>query len=341
MFKTFEARTADLLFQQIRSEYLSGDFYVGRGSRSGTTSEILHAALTIAEPRQRWVHSRFPALNIAFALAEVIWIIRGREDSAFLNYFNRNLPKYAGTGSIYHGAYGNRLRKQFGFDQLERAYFALKHNPDSRQIVLQIWNPASDFPSNNGSPTNEDIPCNVTALLKVRDGKLEWLQVMRSNDLYRGLPYNLVQFTTLHEILSGWLGLGLGQYHHLSDSLHIYHNTTQDILDSKPVIAAISLENRDNLAIEKSESDSAFQLLEGIVERLIAENISTEQILSEAKPSLPQAYFNIAIVLCAESARRRGQTSLSYTMIEECTNPAFAICYKNWLTRVTTRVAVS
>ena len=37
-------------------------------------------------------------------------------------------------------------------------------------------------------------------MLKVRDDEMEWTQVIRSNDLFRGVPYNLVQFTAPGEL---------------------------------------------------------------------------------------------------------------------------------------------
>src|SRR5439155_956769 len=172
----------------------------------------LHAALSIRDSRQRWVASRFPPLNPPFAIAEVIWIICGRQDSKFLNYFNPKLPNFAGTGPTYYGAYGFRLREHFGVDQLERAYRALHSNKDSRQVVLQIWDPRMDLPTESGEPRAPDVPCNLTAILKVRGGRLEWTQVMRSNDLFRGLPHNIVQFTSLQEVIAGWLGLEPGTY---------------------------------------------------------------------------------------------------------------------------------
>ena len=79
-----------------------------------------------------------------------------------------------------------------------------------------------DLPDLDGSPANEDIPCNVLAMLKVRDGALHWTQVMRSNDLFLGLPYNIVQFTMLQEVLAGWLGVRVGPYNVVIDSLHVY-----------------------------------------------------------------------------------------------------------------------
>src|ERR1035438_8441117 len=189
MFRVFDGATADSVWQEMAELFRAGEFVAGQESRAGLTSEILHVAISIDNPRQRWVASRRPALNIAFALAEVVWIVHGRNDAAFLNYFNRELPNFAGHGPTYHGAYGYRLRRNHGYDQLERACQALKANPQSRQIVLQIWHAMHDFPDETGQAVAEDIPCNITSLLKVRGGRLEWLQVMRSNDLYRGLPY--------------------------------------------------------------------------------------------------------------------------------------------------------
>ena len=52
------------------------------------TKEILHAAISISDPRQRWMMSRQPALNPAFALADVVWIMNGRRDIGFLEFWN-------------------------------------------------------------------------------------------------------------------------------------------------------------------------------------------------------------------------------------------------------------
>ncbi|HET7538170.1 MAG TPA: thymidylate synthase, partial [Candidatus Didemnitutus sp.] len=132
-------------------------------SRGGPTQEILHAAIAVENSSARWVISRHPALNPAYAFAELIWTVNGREDSAFLNYFNSKLPELAGDGPTYHGAYGKRLRQHLGFDQFARAYHALKHNPDSRQVVLQIWDGKIDLPADDGVPVAPDIPCNLVS----------------------------------------------------------------------------------------------------------------------------------------------------------------------------------
>ena len=169
---TFEGRTADEAWLQALQFFGDGSVPLVPDTRTGATREVLHAHFEIADPRQRWVVSRHPPLNPAYAIAEVVWIISGREDAAFPNAWNSKLPKYAGTGEIYHGAYGCRLRHRFGLDQIERVYEALRHNPSTRQAVLQVWDPRIDLPGADGIAAAEDIPCNVCALLKVRQGGL-------------------------------------------------------------------------------------------------------------------------------------------------------------------------
>src|SRR5215216_3434661 len=220
--RLFEGRTADEAWSRAATAFLVEGEAQEQASRAGPTREILHAAFAIRNPLERWVLARRPTINPAFAIAETVWILAGRDDSALPNHWNPELPKYTGPGERYHGAYGHRLRRRFGLDQLERAYIAHKNNPDSRQVVLQNWDPKIDLPDEEGRPAAQDVPCNVLSMLKVRKGRLEWAQVMRSNDLFRGVPYNFVQFTVLQEVMAGWLSLEVGAYDHVSDSLHVY-----------------------------------------------------------------------------------------------------------------------
>src|SRR5689334_16561053 len=111
MFHVFDGKTADDAWQKLASAFREEGRAAQQVSRSGLTHEILRAAISIDDPRQRWVLSRQPSINPAFAIAEVVWILTGRNDAAFLNYFNRQLPSFAGHADIYHGAYGHRLRQ--------------------------------------------------------------------------------------------------------------------------------------------------------------------------------------------------------------------------------------
>ena len=336
MITLFQGATADEVWQQAAQAFRRSDGVTSQDGRGGPTREILHAGISIADPRQRWAVSRHPALNPALALAEVVWIMTGRNDLAFLEFWSREYRKYAGDGSELHGAYGYRIRRHLSIDQLDRAFRALSNNPDTRQVVLHIWDSKIDMPNPDGTPADDDIPCNVMSMPKVRDGRLEWQQVIRSNDVFRGLPYNLVQFTSLQEILAGWLNVECGTYNQLSDSLHVYEQNTADVLasDPRPDVAR----NTDSLALPKDESDEVFKELEGRIEMLIHPNLTPRALRELASwDSAPEAYRNILTVLAAETHRRRGDTNLAVEAMLSCTNPIYQQLWARWLARTSGR----
>lgn len=333
MITPFSARTADDAWQEIATVFREGQA-VSQQSRSGMTHEILHAAISITDPRQRWIVSRSPGLNPAFAIAEVVWIVRGRNDAKFLNYFNSGLPRFAGNTPTYHGAYGHRLRNRHGVDQLERAFEVLRADSNSRQVALQIWDAASDLPASDGTPAAPDIPCNVASLLKVRNDQLEWTQVIRSNDLFRGMPYNVVQFTCLQEVIAGWLGIEPGSYNQFSDSLHVYADCVDSIQKSR---SGPFPENVDKIGLPKAESDRAFLELDRVITRVVATELSSCNMPGMLTHSeLPQAFKNMLCVVCTEGARRQKDAERIPEIMALCTNPVYDELVVRWLARFQT-----
>lgn len=334
MFRVFNGRTADEVWRKAAYAFQRGEG-TDQCSRAGTTRELLHSAISISDPSQRWITSRFPPLNPAFAIAETIWLITGRNDSAFLNYFNRQLPKYAGYGSTFHGAYGYRLRYHFGIDQLDRAYQALTSSPDTRQVTLQIWDGRIDLPDSSGKEASPDIPCNIASILKVRRGKLEWMQILRSNDLYRGLPYNIIQFTTLQEVLAGWLGIQVGEYNQISNSLHVYLSDLDRIGNMVSNHDNPNTPNPDSLSIPKEKSEESFRQLGRSVELIMDEAVSASALVRVVRNvDLPSAFRNMLCVLLAEGSRRRRNTEIAKEIMAECTNPLYRLLIDRWFLRM-------
>ena len=325
----FEADSADeawLLAVNALKQQAGGPRQKGRG---GSTCELLHVTLQVRNPRERWVISRSTGLSVAFAIVEVIGILAGRRDSAYLNFFNPKLPRFAGNGSSYHGAYGFRLRANAGFDQLDRASEALKNNPDGRQVVLQIWDSAKDFPAPNGAPVAPDIPCNVCSMLKVRDERLEWVQVMRSNDLFKGLPYNFVQFTTLQEVMAGWIGVKPGSYTHFSDSLHIYDDEIDLAFES---VRKPAPPNSDSLALPKHLSGPIWAEMNRRVDRLVSGAFLENELDAMATlDGAPQAFTNLMAIVVADAARRYGKFEAAMKGATSCTNPLLQLLWSRWL----------
>ncbi len=333
--RTFSAITADAVWRHAHEALVTTAVEKCQASRAGDTLELLHVALQVEDPRQRWVISRRPALNPAFIIAEVLWILAGENDASVMNYWFPGLPAFAGRGDTYAGAYGYRLRQHFGIDQVARACDALSSDPKSRQVVLQLWDARTDLPNADGAPASADVPCNVVSMLKVRDGRLEWSQVMRSNDLYRGLPNNFVQFTVLQEVISGWLGIRVGGYHHWSDSLHIYLDATERF-SCGPFLEEAA--NVDSLAV-------SFETGRGLISEMYRRmTLLTSSELTEgdlaalvALTEAPAGYQNLLRVLGAESARRRGRSEHAMAIMARCTNPQLVQVWSAWAERVSAR----
>lgn len=114
----------------------------------------------------------------------------------------------------FHGAYGERIKHQ-----LAAAVTKLRSDADSRQAVITLWNPWLD-----NLPGKLDYPCTVALHLALVRDRLELNVTMRSSDVWRGIPYDLFQFSTLQQTAARLLDVESGTYRHTAWSLHIYES---------------------------------------------------------------------------------------------------------------------
>lgn len=346
--RQYVGESADEVWREAATELINCPEYT-IASRGGITIEFLQCSLSILDPRRRWILSRSPAYNPAFGLVELVWIFNGKDNSDVLKFWNPKLPIFTGISKNLHGAYGHRLRKHFEVDQIRRAYSVLKSNPSSRQVVLQIWDPCQDLPDQDGNPASEDIPCNLMALLKIRDGRLYWTQVMRSNDVMRGLPYNIIQFTMLQELFAAWLECEMGSYVHVSDSLHIY----KDSLETFEVMQDVSSKT-SSTEYEKLEMtfDETSELLSSIYNDLIAitqlhhecdRSAISNKLFEIFHPNSnensqrPRFIRNILSVIGSDAARRLNEQGLAFELLTCCTDMALQKAARDWIIRNQTK----
>lgn len=218
----------------IKAVNVNDAYYVGilmlkeqgklQKSQHGDTLEMPEpVSVMYCNPRQRVLFDSVRDANPFLHFFEALWIIRGRDDEAFLRYLVPNMSKYSDDGVSFYGAYGFRMQntdlQQSLGNQLEEAVRRLQENPDDRQVVLQIRYPDDMWYK------GKDQPCNLAVALKVRDGALNMHVLNRSNDFIWGLTgANVVQFSTLLEYLAGRIGVEVGVYHQTTDSMHVYVN---------------------------------------------------------------------------------------------------------------------
>lgn len=175
-------------------------------------------AVTYLNPLKRVLLSEERDANPFFHVMESLWILAGREDVAFLKYFNKRMASFSDNGVTFHGPYGHRLRNHFGIDQISMLIKKLRENPKDRRTMLSIWDPASDLDGISG-----DIPCNDMVHFRIVDGKLNMMVFNRSNDLIWGMTgANAVQFSFLLEYVACAVGVEVGTYTQVTGNLHAY-----------------------------------------------------------------------------------------------------------------------
>lgn len=133
---------------------------------------------------------------------------------------NNILSKDSSIG--YEYSYGNRILSYSGNgeekDQLNDFVIPLlKKNPNSRRAVINVWNPLVD-----SNFFKKEIPGVVSIDFKVRKGKLNVTELIRSNDLFYGWPANIYQIYCLQSFVSDKLNVDPGFLSTVSTSAHIF-----------------------------------------------------------------------------------------------------------------------
>lgn len=225
--------------------------------REQKTREICNMTFVISEPWQ------IPLNGIAgrnlrdyIGASEALQLVGQTTDpeqmvnnvSTFRNYTD---------GGLFHGAYGIRI-----YGKLKLIIDLLKQDMYSRQAVLTMYNSTQDL-----GVVTRDVPCTLSIQFLIRDNKLCARTTMRSNDVWLGLPYDLIQFCALQAAVAKALNLEMGWYSHSVGSLHLYEQHFDNVKDLswrfepvskpyKPLWSAGTIEqiSRDARTILKGDS---------------------------------------------------------------------------------------
>ena len=142
--------------------------------------------------------------------------------------------KYGDLGLVY-GSQWRHWKTITGetIDQLHNVIETIKHNPDSRRMIVSAWNP-EDVPS-MALP-----PCHTLFQFYVNDNKLSCQLYQRSADIFLGVPFNIVSYALLTHLVAKECGLQVGDFVHTLGDAHIYSNHIQQIKEQlmRPVHSA-------------------------------------------------------------------------------------------------------
>lgn len=162
-------------------------------------------------------------ISKSYLLGEMLWYATGRNDVAFIQHFANLWARISDDGVTSNSAYGHILFNRHGFNQVEKIIDLLKIDRDSRRAVLNF-----NVPNEKVIETNDE-PCTICLDFLIRDNKLNCTCVMRSNDIWYGLPYDVAFFTELQKYIARRVGAEYGTYTHHAISLHVYERNYKDI----------------------------------------------------------------------------------------------------------------
>lgn len=179
------------------------------------------------------------------AIDEILWIWQKKSNN--VHELNSHIwDSWADeTGSIGK-AYGYQLGKKSiypegEFDQVDRVLFDLKHNPQSRRILTNIYN-------------FEDLhemhlyPCAYSMTFNVTGNKLNGILNQRSQDTLTANNWNVVQYAVLLHMFAQVSNLEVGEFVHVISDAHIYDRhipLVEEILNSPQYPAPTFKMNKD------------------------------------------------------------------------------------------------
>ncbi len=231
-----EAETFTEVYLNLLKDLLACNLQVSSSSK-GKVYDAGHAVFCISGDRFRMPLLLHRGFNPFFAIIESVWVLLGSNSLAPLQKYIRNYEKYTDDGITLNGAYGYRLRNFFNIDQIEKTIELLKKEKKTRQVVLQLWS------HEDLGKVSNDIPCNTQVMFKIVKEKLNITVINRSNDIFKGVPYNVFIFYILQEYIAKRIGIKIGKQIHFTDSLHLY------LEDYSNVVKII--ENNKNINFEK------------------------------------------------------------------------------------------
>jgi thymidylate synthase len=159
---------------------------------------------------------------------ELLWFLQGDTN---VKYLQENKVKiwdaWADSEGRLGPVYGQQWRAWMGadgkvHDQITQAIELIRHNPDSRRIIVSAWNVGE-------LEQMALAPCHAFFQFYVADGKLSCQLYQRSADLFLGVPFNIASYALLTHMIAQVTDLAVGDFVHTLGDAHIYSNHFEQV----------------------------------------------------------------------------------------------------------------
>jgi thymidylate synthase len=190
--------------------------------RGMAVREKLACKFTITNPLDRLPYVPVRKFSATYVIAELLWYLSAEDRTEWISNYSSFWNSISDDGTTANSAYGARIFKPHPriaggtFSQWDYVKEELRKDADSRRAVVHIRSPWDSVKA------KLDVPCTLSLQFFIRDGSLHLVAHMRSSDLILGIAYDVPAFTLMQELMARELGVKMGTYTHVSNSLHIY-----------------------------------------------------------------------------------------------------------------------
>jgi thymidylate synthase len=162
-------------------------------------------------------------LHLKSIIYELLWFLAGDTNIKYLNDHGVSIwDEWADERGDLGPVYGRQWRSWpardgGAIDQIAIVIDAIRHNPDSRRLIVTAWNPADV--DKMALP-----PCHCLFQFYVANGRLSCQLYQRSADVFLGVPFNIASYALLTMMVAQVTGLAPGTFIHTFGDAHLYLN---------------------------------------------------------------------------------------------------------------------
>lgn len=243
---------ADIIFKQTCNDILTNgvwdtDLDVRPKWLDGTPA---HTVKKFCIVNRYDLSEEFPILTLRKtpfnnAVDELFWIWQKKSNNVH-DLKSHIWDSWADEDGSIGKAYGYQLGvqhkyKEGMFDQVDRVLYDLKHNPQSRRIMTNIYTFADLNEMNL-------YPCAYSVTFNTSGDTLNAILNQRSNDVLTANNWNVVQYAALLIMMAQVSGLKAGELVHVIADAHIYDRhvpIVKELLEREPLPAPKLIVNPD------------------------------------------------------------------------------------------------
>jgi thymidylate synthase len=177
-------------------------------------------------------------IHLKSIIYELLWFIKGDTNIKYLQDNGvRIWNEWADENGDLGPVYGHQWRNwnSESIDQLSEVIETIKHNPNSRRMLVSAWNPSvlpdtsKSFAENVANGKAALPPCHTFFHFYVAEGKLSCQLYQRSADIFLGVPFNIASYALLTMMIAQVCDLEYGDFIHTFGDAHIYTNHFEQV----------------------------------------------------------------------------------------------------------------